>query len=222
MFLKGLIFDFDGLVLDTEMPRFQAWVEIYREFGQNLDLFDYAKCIGSSNLHFDPMENLLAISGLRVDTEKVKKQQQTRELELLEKESVLPGVEVLLKEAKGSGLATAIASSSDKPWVISHLKKLNLLHLFDAVLTQNDVKKVKPDPELFISALQALGIKPESAIAFEDSPNGIVAAKKANLFVIGVPNLITSKLDLSGSDFVLQSLQGLTIGRLINIANQKR
>lgn len=222
MFLQGLIFDFDGLVLDTEMPRFQAWVEIYREFGQNLDLFDYAKCIGSSNLHFDPMENLLAISDLRVDTEKVKKQQQTRELELLEKESVLPGVEKLLKEAKGSGLATAIASSSDKPWVISHLKRLNLLHLFDAVLTQDNVKKVKPDPELFISALLALGIKPENAIAFEDSPNGIVAAKKANLFVIGVPNLITSKLDLSGSDFVLQSLQGLTIEKLVNFTNQKR
>lgn len=143
-------------------------------------------------------------------------------MELLEKERVLPGVESLLKEAKETGLTTAIASSSDRPWVISHLKRLNLFHFFDAVLTQNDVNKVKPDPELFTSSLLALGIKPENAIAFEDSPNGIVAAKKTKLFVIGVPNLITSQLDLSGSDFILPSLQGLTIEKLVNIANQKR
>lgn len=222
MFLQGLIFDFDGLVLDTEMPRFQAWVEIYRQYGQRLDLHDYAKCIGSSNLHFDPLDNLLKISDKIFDIDKIKNQQQKREMELLEKERVLPGVESLLKEAKETGLTTAIASSSDRPWVISHLKRLNLFHFFDAVLTQNDVNKVKPDPELFTSSLLALGIKPENAIAFEDSPNGIVAAKKTKLFVIGVPNLITSQLDLSGSDFILPSLQGLTIEKLVNIANQKR
>jgi HAD superfamily hydrolase (TIGR01509 family) len=222
MQLKGLIFDFDGLILDTERPKYQAWVEIYQMYHQELTIGAYAKCIGSSNLHFDPLNTLLKSADGKIDPIEVRKQQQVRELELLGKENVLLGVESLLKEAKDKGLLLAIASSSDRPWVIKHLTRLKLKHFFDTILTENDVMQVKPHPELFESALKNLEINAENAIAFEDSPNGMIAAKQAGLFVIGVPNPITFQLDLSHADIILPSLENIGIEQLINLVDQKR
>lgn len=222
MSLKGLIFDFDGLILDTEMPKYQAWMEIYQEHNQALDLAEYAKCIGSSNLHFDPLTALVQISGDKIDISAVRQKHQKRELELVNKEMVLPGISDLLREAREKHLALAIASSSDRPWVINHLTRLNLIDYFDIVVTENEVNRVKPFPDLFQTALRELGLKPGEAVVFEDSPNGFIAAKDAGLFVFGVPNPITVQLDLSRADHILPSLKGIDLEHLLFIFEEYR
>lgn len=219
MLLKGLIFDFDGLILDTEMPKYQAWKEIFQDFGLQLVLDDYAKCIGSSNQVFDPLDVLTNSLKHSVNTREIHCHYQQRELELLEKESVLPGIRELIIEAKNSNLALAIASSSDRSWVVNHLSRLGLLQYFDVVLTEDDVQEVKPHPELFSSALACLHLRPDQVMALEDSPNGMIAAKAAGLFVIGVPNAITSQLDISISDHMYSSLQNVHLQDLNHIFN---
>jgi HAD superfamily hydrolase (TIGR01509 family) len=196
------------------MPKYQAWSEVYDQYDQKLTLVEYSKCIGSSNSAFDPLENLLKIQPGIINTDQIKQIQQARELELLSKERILPGVQELIECAKQQGLLLGIASSSDRPWVIAHLNRLHLLNYFDSVLTENDVDMVKPHPELYTKTLDTLSIPPNQTIAFEDSPNGILAAKKAGLFVIGVPNPITLQLDLSLANKIFSTLKNVSINEL--------
>ena len=215
MAIKGLIFDFDGLILDTESPRYKAWCEIYAHFNLPFDLVNYAKTLGSSNEHFDPIVDLVNKVGSDFDLHYWEKVQSTREMELLIDEPLTPGVADYFDQAKKLNLKMAIASSSDRPWVISHLTRFKLLDYFLAVETMEDVIKVKPEPDLYQKALSDLQLKPSEAIVFEDAPHGIASAKKAGLICVAVPNPLSAQLDLSQADLILASFQQLSLPNLL-------
>lgn len=212
--LKGLIFDFDGLIVDTESPIYQSWQELYQSYGGSLLLEDWIKLIGSAELFFDPWEELERQVGHAVDREAIEAKRQARELTLIEGLSPLPGVQELLQEAKESGLQVALASSSPCSWVTGHLEHLGLAHYFDFMIASDDVKQTKPDPELFLVALSRLGIKSNEAIVFEDSLNGVLAAKRAGIFVVAVPNALTNHLPLEMADLRVNSLSQLSLDSL--------
>jgi HAD superfamily hydrolase (TIGR01509 family) len=132
----------------------------------------------------------------------------------------LPGVEQLLRDAYDLGLKIGLASSSSCDWVQMHLSRLDLIKFFDCIYGKDDVRITKPDPELYESVLQALGARPDEAIVFEDSPNGILAAKRAGIFCVAVPNHLTQQLQLDQADLRLDSLADLSLQEIL-LAHQR-
>ena len=214
--LQAVIFDFDGLMLDTETPEFEAWSEIYDTHGFQLKHADWAKCIGrgAGNVIWSPYDHLEELLGEPLDREFLRDKKRQRYLEIVAHETIRPGVERCIQDAKRLGLKLAVASSSSREWVEGHLAEFGLLSSFDCIRGSNDVLKTKPDPELYLSALSALGVQPENAISIEDLPNGVLAAKRAGLYCIAVPNSVTRHLSLEHADLQLTSLTELTLEQL--------
>jgi HAD superfamily hydrolase (TIGR01509 family) len=220
MTIRGLIFDFDGLILDTETPCFLSWQEEFKQHNVSLTLEDYAKCLGTSPDIFDLVSVLNNLTGQTFDSEKLRALQRQRERELVLAQKVLPGVVDYLDTAKSLNLKLAVASSSEDAWVHYHLKRLGLWDYFDAVFTCDNVPHAKPDPALYNASLEALQLKPTEALAFEDSPNGIAAARAAGIYCVAVPNQISSKLDLSHASRIISSLQDVPLPQLIEQTEQ--
>lgn len=200
-----MIFDFDGLIVDTEGPGFRAWSELYESHGCSLPFDKYSACIGTIG-GFDLHGYLEQQSGRTFDRAELEQACTVRWLELMKDQPLLPGIATCVSSAKARGLKLAIASSSTQKWVTRHLRKFGLLDTFDAVCTRDYVAAVKPDPALYLLALEKLGIQASEAIAFEDSPPGIQAAKAAGLYCIAVPNSLTGELPLDQADRRLSSL----------------
>ncbi len=213
--MKALIFDFDGTTLDTEVPEFQSWQEIYQAHSCELPLATWAKCIGTSVDAFDPYIYLEKQYGRTIDRESIRQRHHHRTVELIAGQVVREGVTEYLAEAKRLGLKLAIASSSGHSWVDTHLARLGLLEYFDVIKCRDDVKRVKPDPELYLATLQALDIQSEEAIVFEDSPNGVLAANRAGIFCVVVPNPMTRDLPLDHANLRLNSLAELPLEKLL-------
>ncbi|HJX38044.1 MAG TPA: HAD family hydrolase [Anaerolineae bacterium] len=220
--IRGLILDFDGLILDTEGPAYQSWVEIYQELGADLPLSAWETWVGGSPHGFDPCGYLEGQLGRAVDREGLTERQLKREAELIEVQGVLPGVEQYIADAKRLGLKLGLASSSDCEWVYRYLEKLGLRDKFDSIKCADDVENVKPEPDLYLAVLEGLGLRPQEAIALEDSPNGITSAQAAGLFCVVVPNPLTRQLPTGHADLRLDSLAGLSLESLLALAERKR
>jgi HAD superfamily hydrolase (TIGR01509 family) len=216
--ILALIFDFDGLILDTEGPDYRAWQEIFREHGYELPFDLWSGVIGRAGDYFDAVEHLEGQIGRDLDREAIRTRHKTRHMELIEQEAVLPGVLGYLDEARRLGLKLAIASSASRVWLTDHLSRLGLAGHWTSIHSRDDVERAKPDPDLYLAALRALEVRPEEAIALEDSPNGVKAAKAAGIFCVAVPNPLTARLDLSGADLQLGSLQDIPLAEVIAVA----
>ena len=217
MAIRGLVFDFDGLILDTETPTFQAWQDTYVEHGCELPFDEWIKGIGhgEATRPWDPCDHLEQLLGAPLDRESLQARRRVRRDELMALEVVRPGVEAYLTEAARLGLGLAVASSSPHDWVDAHLARLGLLHHFAAVKCYGDVPRAKPEPDLYLAAVGALGVAPAEAIAFEDSPTGLWAAKRAGLFAVAVPNSITGRLPLDHADLRLTTLEDVPLVELL-------
>ncbi|UCD99897.1 MAG: HAD family hydrolase [Chloroflexota bacterium] len=215
MTIKALVFDFDGLILDTEGPVFQSWQELFRSHGQELTLDDWQICIGSAEGTATFFENLGEKLGNPLDMEIEAPKRLQRELQLIAGQPILPGVRAYLQRAADLGLKIGIASSSPCSWVLKHLQERGLREYFACVLAADDVGITKPDPDLYLTALDCLGINSQEAIAFEDSPNGVLAAKRAGIFCVAVPNPLTKKLRIEEADLQLNSLEEMPLDELL-------
>ncbi len=213
--IEALIFDFDGLILETEGPVFLSWQEVFESFHCSLKFEDWSGVIGADPNSLDPFIDLEAQLGRPVDRVNVGKRRSQRELEMIYHQPVLPGVLDYLEEARRLGLKLAVASSSDYAWVGGHLTRLGLLSYFDVVRTSNDVAQCKPAPDLFLAALQGMNVPAEQAIAFEDSYNGVRAAKSAGLFCVAVPTEVTCSLPLDLADLRINSMADLPLAQLL-------
>ena len=204
--VRALIFDFDGLIVDSEGPGFQAWSELYASYGCALPFDKYSACIGTLG-GFDLHGYLQQQSGRSFEREDLENACNARWLELMKEQPLLPGIAACITSAKTRGLKLAIASSSTEEWVTGNLRRFGLLDRFDAICTRDYVASVKPDPALYLLALEKLGVAADEAIAFEDSPPGILAAKRAGLFCIAIPNPLTKDMALELADRRLSSLE---------------
>lgn len=221
--IKALIFDFDGLILDTEVPEFTVWRDIYAAHGQELALATWAACIGTADLVFDPYADLEARLDRPLDRGALRRDRRARVTALIEAQPPLPGVVDYLDAARGLGLGLAVASSSRREWVTGHLSRLGLLDRFATIRTADDVARTKPDPALYQAALAGLGLTPAEALVLEDSPNGVTAAKRAGLYCVAVPNALTATLPLDHADRRLASLADLPLSALLaDMANRTR
>lgn len=213
MALKAVVFDFDGTLMDTETSAYEAICSIYKEHGQELALETWAVCIGTHGV-FDPYAELENRTGLALDKDELHKLFRSRHVERLQRESLRPGVVDRLEEARRLGWRIGLASSSDLAWIEDHLRRQGIRDYFEVIRSSDDVKRVKPDPELYVLAVEALGVAPEEALAVEDSMNGLRAAKAAGLWGLAVPNQVTAQMDFSEADLIVDGLDRTTFAQV--------
>jgi putative hydrolase of the HAD superfamily len=188
--IRAVIFDFDGLIVDTESTGYHTWREIFAEHGHELPVERYAQVVGTDfNTSYDPRRDLEQLTGR--------------------------GVADLLQEADALGLRIAIASSSPRVWIDSWMDQLGLHDHFHHISTVDDTGKVKPDPSLFLHAAEKLGVQPEEAVIFEDSLNGLRAAMAAGIRCIVAPGPMTRHLDFTGAWKRVESLAHVTLADLM-------
>lgn len=212
--IRALIFDFDGLIFDSETPDFVSWQETYSAHGVELAREVWNAYIGT--ITFDPYQHLEELVGRPIDRQAVHTIRKTRDNELLAAQTILPGVEAYLAQARELGLQIAIASSSDHNWVDGHLQRLGLFNQFEQIYCSDDVGGVgKPDPAVYHAAVAALGVAPHEALALEDSPNGVRAAKAAGVWCTAVPNQMTRDLNFDHADYRLTALTDMPLRQLI-------
>ena len=214
--IRALVFDFDGLILETETPAYESWAEIFRELGHELPLDRWHDYIGSDT-GFDPAGHLAALVGEGFDRDATQRRRDARKNELVEALEVMVGVHDYIADARRLGLHLAIASSSSRAWVLGHLQRLGIEAHWDVVRCREDVARTKPAPDLYLAAVDALGVAPREAVAFEDSVNGVAAAKGAGLLCVAVPNALTAGMDLSQADLRLASLAETPLEQLLAV-----
>ncbi|MEA2660647.1 MAG: hypothetical protein QOH08_219 [Chloroflexota bacterium] len=217
MVIRALVFDFDGLILETEMPAYQAWVEIYREFGHELPKDLWLEYIGREGNWFDALAHLETLIGPREDRQAIQDRRDRRKMDLLAGVPESAGLRALLTEARSGGLRLAVCSSSTPKWVLGHLERLGLRSFFDHVQCRDHPElRAKPAPDLYLAACDGLGIDPGDAIAFEDSRNGMLAAQAAGMRCVVVPNELTVAMDLTGADHRFASLAEVSLQMLLD------
>jgi HAD superfamily hydrolase (TIGR01509 family) len=210
--IKALIFDFDGLIMDTESPEVEGWKTIYAGYGQAFPIQVWIRdVVGSSAANFDPAAHLAAITNQSLDLPALHARARSHRLQKQSTLAALPGVVDTIKTAGRLGLRLAVASSSEHAWVEGYLRQLGLSDDFEAVICREDVKHTKPDPELFLRALDTLKVRADEALVFEDSPNGVLAARRAGLRAVAVPNPITAVGAIEGASLTLASLADLPL-----------
>ena len=213
--LQALVFDFDGTILETEGPDYQAWQEIFEEHGGELPLDVWIQCVGGAPVDFDPFAILERQTGVVLDRQATQQARGKRVLALIERLPPMPGVEALIHAAREAGVRLAVASSSPRSWVEDNLTRLGLREHFGVICTADDVARVKPDPALYRLATSALAAAPGQTLAIEDSHTGMLAAKAAGLHCVVVPNSVTRFSDFSPADLRLDSLADLTSQELL-------
>lgn len=204
--IQAVVFDFDGLILDSETHEFATVCELFAEHGAELTMPVWAQCIGRDAGFFDPYGYLEELTGKAVDRDALAALRTRRFYDRIATEGALPGVEEALRTARTLGLRVGLASSSRRPWVQGQLERLGLIDCFDCIRTREDVQRAKPDPDLYLSVVDCLGVGPDRAVAFEDSPNGALAARRAGLYCVVVPNAVTMGLEFGEHDLRLDSL----------------
>ena len=209
---KAVIFDFDGLILDTETPELVAWEQAFSKVGGVFDRQAYLGIIGTfGDFSYQPDVVLASYYDNEQEATEAVKEARRHSVELITAQKPLPGVEKVLREARQLGMRTAIGSSSPSSWVVPHVRRLGLLEQFDLIVTFDDVNRSKPAPDIYLKVLEGLGVKAADALVLEDSQNGVVAANLAGIPVMAVPNLVTQGQDFSGAVAVLKSLEDVAL-----------
>lgn len=206
---RGIIFDFDGVLVDTEWAIFSSWVELFAREGQQLTIQDYAPCLGAGYSHWDPARYLEQLTGRSFDWAQENAARQARIEAELSRHQLMPGAAELLEWCRAQGIPTTIASSSSRRWVGGWIERLSITHFFPRIFCRTDGYAVKPNPALFLAAQAYLGLPAEQCLIIEDSENGIRAAKNAGIPCVAIPNRLTALCNLSEADFHASSLADL-------------
>ena len=187
-----------GEAMTHELPR-DRWLEY----------------IGRESGWFDAMAHLEGLLGTPLDRDAVRARREARRNAIVESLECMAGVREWVDEARRAGLVRAVVSSSSRAYVRTHLERIGLVEHWDGIVCREDAPRAKPAPDLYLRALEVVGLGAGEAVAIEDSPNGIAAAKNAGLKVVAVPNELTSALDLSRADLRLASCADVTLAELL-------
>lgn len=209
--IRAVIFDFDGLILDTETPLIDAYADVHLAHGVAFDRALFIRSVGHAEYAFDPWHGFSP----HADRAALEVERRERKEALLEQQRLLPGVLPLLDDARRLGLRIGLASNSEHAWVEPHLARLGLLDRFEFLACREDALSPKPEPDLYRLVLNRFGLRGIEAIAFEDSHTGSLAAKRANLWTVAVPGPSTAHHDLSHADLLVNSLAAVHLEELV-------
>ncbi|QPC45919.1 HAD family hydrolase [Mangrovibacillus cuniculi] len=212
--IKAIIFDFDGLIIDTETIWYEAFKQVVEQkHKKELTIERFSTCIGTGNNVLEAAIRELVGESLEFD--KMEEASFALYKELLLHPVLRDGVLDYLQEAKANGIRIALASSSSRSWIEGYLQQLGILEYFEVINTKNDVKNVKPDPELYLKTLKDCNLSAKEAVVFEDSLNGLRAAKAAGITCVVVPNPVTVHMPFEQHDFKLNSMKDMSLLELL-------
>lgn len=211
--LGAVVFDFDGLLVDTETAVFAAGTAVLATMGHVVTREQWSTLVGQGEN--DSWAALCAAVGCELDREQFDRGMWSDEAPWRGSIALMPGVAALVDELQDAGVPRAIASSSSAAWIEPQLERHGLLGRFDVLATADRVGgRTKPAPDVYLLACDELGVAPCAAVALEDSAPGIAAAVAAGLCVVSVPNDITCLTDLSSAHHTVPSLEHLTLAEL--------
>jgi HAD superfamily hydrolase (TIGR01509 family) len=208
--IRALIFDFDGLILDTETALIDAYADVHAAHGVPFDREHFLRSVGHADYSFDPWHAFEK----RADRAALELERRRRNRERDHLLPLLPGVAALIDAARDAGLSVGLASNSGHAHVEGHLARVGLLDRFAFLACREDVASPKPEPDLYKLVLNRLGLRGTEAVAFEDSHTGSLAAKRAGLWVVVCPNSSTAHHDFSPANWRVSSLAEVTIAEL--------
>ncbi len=213
--IEALIFDFDGTLVDTETPEFDAWQRVFREHDVELDLNDWVRGVGAIGA-FSPLDHLAEKLSGGFDRERAKSRARDYCMSIINLQAPREGVLEILDDAASRGLRLAVASSAAHSWVDAQLRRVGLTERFAAVICRDDVGgRAKPQPDVYLAALRALDVPAQAAIAFEDSLNGLLAAKAANIFTVITHHAVTRHLQFAQADVIAASASHVRLDTLL-------
>lgn len=208
--IHALVFDFDGLILDTETPLIDAYAEVHARHRVPFDRALFIRSVGVASYSFDPWHGFAP----HTDRAALELERSSCKEHIMLQQPILPGVVELLDAGRAAGLRLAVASNSEHSWVEPHLKRIGLFDRFEFIACREDVASPKPEPDLYKLVLNRFGLRGHEAIAFEDSHTGSLAAKRANLWTVAVPNESTAHHDVSHADVIVRSLAEVSLENL--------
>ena len=218
--LAAVVFDFDGVILDSESAEFESHRLVFERFGARLTPEDWCDQIGVwSEAHERRWcDQLNEICGAALEYDAFKTEQHRLFHELLAREP-MRGIRELLDEVAAAGVPMAIASTSTARWVVPAVERLGLTHRFDTVVTANDVERRKPAPDVYLEAARRLGANPRRSVAVEDSGPGVAAATAAGMKTIAIPHWLTERHDLTPAALRVAHAGELTLDVLERLVN---
>jgi HAD superfamily hydrolase (TIGR01509 family) len=214
--LEAVVFDFDGLIIDSEWVIFETAVAAFAANGHELRLEAWATIVGTNDQH-DPTwwDRLSTANGTSFDRALYDAAYEAQDRSSRDHLPTLAGVVELVDALHGAGVPLGIASSSSRGWLDRHLGRLGLDTKFDAIIGADLVGGVgKPNPDVYLRACADLGADPHRAVALEDSAHGVTAAKAAGMAAVAVPSRITRHNDFAHADLVVDSLLDLDVATL--------
>jgi len=208
--IRAIVFDFDGLIVDTETPLIDAYGIVHERHGVSFDRALFIRNVGHADYNFDPWHGFSP----HADRAALETERRACKDEILLGQPVLPGVVQLLDSADKAGIKIGLASNSEHSWVEPQLARIGLLERFEFLACREDVPSPKPEPDLYKLVLNRFGLRGHEAIAFEDSHTGSLAAKRANLWAVAVPNVSTAHHDFGHVDLKVASLADVELAAL--------
>lgn len=220
MRLEAVVFDFDGLIIDSEWLIFETAYAAFREHGHELTVEAWATIIGTNDrTHPSWWPGLCAAAGVEgFDQADFDAAYQAQDRSGRDDLPALPGVVELVESLSDEGVPIGVASSSSRGWLDRHLTRLGLIDRFGALIGSDLVGGIgKPAPDVYLKACADLGVDPASSVAIEDSAHGVTAAKSAGMTAIAVPSQITRFNDFSHADLVVGSVADLSVERIASV-----
>jgi len=213
--IDAVIFDFDGLVLDTETVVYESWRRVYRAHGHDLPIEAWIAHLGMPSTTFDHHADIEQLADVQLDRDEVRQQRDAYVYATLDAYDALPGVIDWIKACEDMGLKRAVCSGSSHRWVERHLNRLGLLDRFQTIVCGEDTTEHKPEPAPFLETARQLDVEPTRCLVLEDSLNGIRAAKAAGMWAAAVPTEMTARLNFTEADRVIASLAEQSLSHLI-------
>ena len=213
--LHAVVFDFDGIVLDSETPEYESHRRIYERCGASLTVQEWCDAVGMWNEKHDE----LRFAALRERSPRAPERdayhtERHRIFDELIPAAPMRGIRELLVALAEQGVPAAIASTSPARWVRPSVERIGVASLFRAIVTGDEVPRRKPAPDVYLEAARRLGVDPAHAVAIEDSGPGVAAARAAGMRVVAIPHLLTFAHDLSAADLRVAHAGELDVERL--------
>ena len=213
--LRAVVFDFDGIVLDSETPEYESHRRIYERCGASLTVEEWRDAIGVWNEgHHERVFAVLCERSPRAPDREAYFAERHRIFDALIPGAPMRGIRELLLALDAAGVPAAIASTSPARWVRPSLERIGVASLFRAIVSGDEVPRRKPAPDVYLEAARRLGVDPAHAAAIEDPGPGVAAARAAGMRVIAIPHRLTLGHDLSAADLRVAHAGELTVARL--------
>jgi putative hydrolase of the HAD superfamily len=213
--LAAVVFDFDGIIMDSETPEFESHRRVFEQYGASLTTAEWCDQVGIwSDAQDERWFRELCLRCPQAPDARTFLAEKGRVFDEVAPREPMRGVRELVSQLSTAEIPAAIASSSTADWVAYAIDRIGMGRQFAAVVTGDTVERRKPAPDVYLEAARRLGVDPSGVVAIEDSAPGIAAARAAGMATVAIPHWLTERHDLSGADLRVAHAGELTLARL--------